>query len=113
MAITHVVFFGFKPTVSEEQIVETFNRLQHLEQQCVHPTSSKPYIKSLKAGGNNSPEGLAKPYTHAFVVEFEDAEDRDYYVDKDPAHNEFKNHVGELLAHLQVVNFEPGNFAYK
>ena len=53
------------------------------------------------------------PYTHAFAVEFDSAEDRDYYVDKDPAHTEFKNFVFELLAHIQVVDFEPGNFAYK
>ncbi|KAK3215308.1 hypothetical protein GRF29_19g2824420 [Pseudopithomyces chartarum] len=113
MSITHVVFFGFKPTVSQEQIVDAFQRLQNLEQECIHPTSSKPYIKSLKAGGNNSPEGHANPFTHAFVVEFESAEDRDYYVDKDPAHTEFKKFIFDLLGHIQVVDFEPGNFAYK
>lgn len=113
MSITHIVFFGWKAAVSEQQIELALHRLQLLEQKCIHPTSSKPYIKSIKAGGNNSPEGLAKPYTHAFVVEFESAQDRDYYVEKDPAHTDFKNFVGELLDHVQVVDFEPGNFEYK
>ena len=28
-----------------------------LKEQCLHPTSQKPYIKSFSGGKNNSPEG--------------------------------------------------------
>ena len=28
-----------------------------LKDQCIHPTSQKPYIKSFSGGKNNSPEG--------------------------------------------------------
>ncbi|KAF2447102.1 hypothetical protein P171DRAFT_519411 [Karstenula rhodostoma CBS 690.94] len=110
MAIIHLVFFGWKPDVSKKTITEALTRLQALEQDCIHPVSKKPYIKSLKAGGNNSPEGVSDPYTHGFVVEFENAEDRDYYVGKDLAHTNFKNFAGPHLAKVKVVDFEPGKF---
>ena len=49
--------------------------------------------------------------THAFVVEFAKAEDRDYYVATDPAHDEFKKFVGGHLEKAQVVDYENGVFA--
>lgn len=48
--------------------------------------------------------------THAFVVEFESAEDRDYYVQKDPAHRAFVESVGSVLEKAQVIDFTPGVF---
>jgi hypothetical protein len=46
--------------------------------------------------------------THGFVVEFESAEDRDYYVNKDPAHQDFVKSIGELISAIKVVDYEPG-----
>jgi hypothetical protein len=48
--------------------------------------------------------------THGFVVEFESAEDRDYYVFKDPTHIAFTKIAGEVLANAIVVDFNPGSF---
>jgi Stress responsive A/B Barrel Domain len=48
--------------------------------------------------------------THGFVVEFESAEDRDYYVFKDPTHIAFTKVAGEVLANAIVVDFNPGSF---
>ena len=48
--------------------------------------------------------------THGFVVEFESAEDRNYYVFKDPTHIAFKEMAGEVLANAIVVDFNPGSF---
>lgn len=42
------------------------------------------------------------------MVEFESAEDRDYYVEKDPAHQEFIKFAGEVAAGVKVVDYEPG-----
>jgi len=42
------------------------------------------------------------------VVEFESAEDRDYYVDKDPAHQDFAKFAGEIINGVKVVDYEPG-----
>ena len=48
--------------------------------------------------------------THGFVVEFESAEDRDYYVFKDPTHIAFTKVAGEVLANVIVVDFNPRLF---
>lgn len=46
--------------------------------------------------------------THAFVVEFEDDSDREYYVHKDPAHLGFVKSVQDLVEKVQVVDFTHG-----
>lgn len=38
-------------------------------------------------------------------MEFETVEDRDYYVDTDPAHKEFKEAIGGLVKEAQVLDF--------
>lgn len=43
--------------------------------------------------------------THGFVVEFASAEDRDYYVATDPAHQDFVKSIGEVLEKPVVVDF--------
>ena len=49
-------------------------------------------------------------FTHAFVVEFDNAEERDYYVNEDPVHAEFKTFAGEVLDKAQVIDFTNGRF---
>lgn len=46
--------------------------------------------------------------SHSFIVEFENEEDRNYYVRKDPAHLDFINTIGAFVARAQVLDFEPG-----
>ena len=48
--------------------------------------------------------------THGFVVEFENVEDRDYYVFKDPSHTVFTKVAGKVLANAIVVDFNRGSF---
>ena len=48
--------------------------------------------------------------THGFVVEFENAEDRKYYLEEDPAHAEFVKGVGEVVNLVTVLDFVPGKF---
>ncbi len=43
--------------------------------------------------------------THAFIMEFDSIEDRDYYVNDDPTHDQFKKLAGEILEKAQVVDF--------
>ena len=52
--------------------------------------------------------GIQSPYTHGFVVEFGSEDDRDYYVSKDPAHQDFIKFAGELLQNVKVLDYEPG-----
>ncbi|KAF2267610.1 hypothetical protein CC78DRAFT_530698 [Lojkania enalia] len=110
MGITHIVLFQFKADASPESINDISRRMLALKDGCIHPTSKKPYIKSASGGTDNSPEGAQNGITHAFIVEFENAEDRDYYVDKDPFHNEFKKRAGTILEKVIVVDFTNGEF---
>jgi hypothetical protein len=41
---------------------------------------------------------------------FLSAEDRDYYVHKDPAHQEFIKAVSRVVQSVRVLDFEPGVF---
>ncbi|KAK4101020.1 dabb-domain-containing protein [Parathielavia hyrcaniae] len=107
MAIIHIVLFQFKADASAEDVKELCARFLALKDNCIHPTSNVPYIKSLKAGKDNSPEGLQNGMTHGFVVEFESAEDRDYYVEEDPVHKAFVKSAG-IVAKPTVLDFEDG-----
>lgn len=46
--------------------------------------------------------------THAFVVEFENESDREYYVHTDPAHQEFVKGVLRVADKVQVIDFTHG-----
>ena len=96
-----------------------------MKDNCIHPTTKTPYILSLKCGKDNSPEGLQVRHvfcrkqhqladklqhglTHGFVVEFASPEDRDYYVTKDPTHQEFVKSLPNVLEKITVLDFSDG-----
>lgn len=108
MPVVHIVLFEFKPTLSRETVVNACQRMLDLEKNCKHPKTNKPYVKSHGGGRDNSPEGLQGGFTHGFVFEFENEEDRDYYVAKDPVHQEFVGFVKELVQNIRAVDFQPG-----
>ncbi|KAJ5279612.1 stress responsive A/B barrel domain protein [Penicillium angulare] len=110
MPIVHIVLFQFKPDVEASVINDTCNRMLALKDNCLHPTSQKPYIETSSGGADNSIEGIQKGITHAFVVQFATAEDRDYYVRSDPAHQEFVRSVGGIIEKAQVIDYTPGTF---
>jgi len=49
-------------------------------------------------------------FTHGFVSEFENEEDRKYYLEKDPAHLAFVKSLDGIVQNVRVVDFEPGKF---
>lgn len=49
-------------------------------------------------------------FTHGFVSEFESVEDRDYYLNRDPAHLEFVASLKNVVKGVRVLDFEPGKF---
>ncbi|KAJ5089478.1 stress responsive A/B barrel domain protein [Penicillium argentinense] len=110
MSITHVVLFQFKSSVTAEVINDVCSRMLALKDDCLHPLSQKPYIKSSSGGIDNSIEGIQNAISHAFVVEFSSAADREYYVRNDPVHQEFIQSVGGLLEKAQVIDFTDGIF---
>ncbi|KAH8736193.1 hypothetical protein BGZ61DRAFT_472546 [Ilyonectria robusta] len=108
MSITHTVLFQFKADANPEDVKAACARFKALKADCLHPTTNSAYISSLKGGQDNSHEGLQNGITHGFVVEFGSADDRDYYVKTDPAHQAFIKSVGGLVDKAIVVDFSDG-----
>ena len=50
------------------------------------------------------------PYTYGFIVEFESEADRNFYLQKDPAHAEFVKGMRDVVSGIGVFDFEPGVF---
>ncbi|RAL15585.1 Dabb family protein [Aspergillus homomorphus CBS 101889] len=108
--ITHIVQLQFKDSISPDRVQEVCSHLVSLKDKCLHPTSQTPYIRSFRAGKQNSPEGINNGITHVFVMEFESEEDREYYLNKDPEHLSFVKGLGGVLEKVQVVDFTNGVF---
>ncbi len=96
-SVQHIVLFKFKPETTPEKLKEIIAAFEAL------PSKIKE-IKGLKWGTNNSPEDHAHGLTHAFILTFDSAKDRDAYLPH-PAHKEFGTIVGPWIADLTVVDF--------
>lgn len=48
--------------------------------------------------------------SHGFVVEFENEQDRKYYVEEDPAHLAFVKSLDGIMEQARVVDYEPNVF---
>ncbi|KAJ5745945.1 dabb-domain-containing protein [Penicillium odoratum] len=110
MSITHIVLFQFKADVDAQAINDACGRMLALKDTCLHPSSQKPYITASSGGADNSPEGAQDGITHAFVVEFANAADRDYYVKSDPVHQVFVKSLAGLIEKAQVIDYTHGIF---
>lgn len=95
--LQHVVLFKFKPEATPEKVAEIVAAFEAL------PSRIKE-IKDFKWGTNNSPEKLDKGLTHAFILTFDSAKDRDAYLPH-PAHKAFGAIVGPWLSDVTVVDF--------
>jgi hypothetical protein len=76
--IRHTVLVKFPAHVRPEAIGALFGALDDLR-------AVVPGMLRFAGGANVSPEGLARGFTHAFVVDFADAAARDAYL-VHPAH---------------------------
>ncbi|KAK4180519.1 putative stress responsive A/B barrel domain protein [Triangularia setosa] len=108
MSVTHTVLFQIKVDADSKDVKAACDRFIALKDSCLHPTRNTPYIKSIKGGKDNSPEGLQNGITHGFIVEFSSVEDRDYYVSTDPSHQAFVRSIGDLVEKVIVVDFVAG-----
>ncbi|KAI0475049.1 dabb-domain-containing protein [Xylariaceae sp. FL0804] len=119
MAIYHIVMFAFKSLVPADEVqavsrprtglrsASACDRMVALGEKCIHPTSQKPYVKTIGGGRDNSWEGLQGGITHVFVSVFENEQDREYYTGKDPVHLEFVASIKDIVEKIQVVDFTP------
>ncbi|KAI6572581.1 hypothetical protein MCOR04_007600 [Pyricularia oryzae] len=58
MTVKHIVLFQFKADARPEAIQEVCSNMVALKDNCLHPASQMPYIKSMSGGKDNSPENL-------------------------------------------------------
>ncbi|RFU35505.1 hypothetical protein B7463_g794, partial [Scytalidium lignicola] len=106
--IIHIVHFQFYDTATPEEIKGVCECFVGLKENCIHPTTQKPYILSTTGGKDNSPEGLQGIFTHSYILEFASKEDRDYYISHDPAHMAFGHSLTGIVQKVMVMDFVPG-----
>ncbi|KAH7234622.1 uncharacterized protein BKA55DRAFT_597641 [Fusarium redolens] len=104
MGINRVVQFQFKSDIGSDAIDKVSAKIQGLRKTCLHPESKKPYIQSIQGGADSAPEGLQQGITHAFVIQFDSPEDRDYYALKDPVHLAVVAELGPLVEKVQIID---------
>ncbi|KDQ10485.1 hypothetical protein BOTBODRAFT_36189 [Botryobasidium botryosum FD-172 SS1] len=110
MTIVHIVLFQFNSTVDAAATDDIIKRMLALKDQCVRPDTGVLYIKSSIGGLNNSKEKYSDGLTHGFVVEFENVQDRNYYVNEDSYHKAFQAFTYGKIEKVRVIDFTPGEF---
>lgn len=96
--IRHIVLFKFKDDVKPKQVKEIVAAFGELPKKI-------EVISGYEAGTNVSPEKLDQGYTHAFVVSFKSAQDRDAYLPH-PAHQAFVKLLDGKVDKVLVFDFE-------
>jgi Stress responsive A/B Barrel Domain len=97
MSLRHLVLLGFKPEASATEIASiefAFCALKH----------QIDVIRDIEWGVDVSPEGLSQGFTHAFVLSFDNAADRDIYLPH-PAHQTFVSQMQPWLERVLVLDF--------
>ncbi|RAK79600.1 uncharacterized protein BO72DRAFT_424336 [Aspergillus fijiensis CBS 313.89] len=107
-AITHIVLFKYKPSITWSEFEEHFAVFLALKDKCKKPDTGRPYMKSMKAGKNRSWEPFSKGMTHGFVLEFENQADLDYYLTEDPVHLKFSKKAAPLIEDSVVIDIRDG-----
>ena len=66
----------------------------------------------MSVGKDNSPEGQQGGLTHGFVMEFQDEEDRTFYLKEDASHLDLEKYLAavDAIETVRIVDFEPGIF---
>lgn len=97
MPLRHVVLLKFKPDISAD-------RVEALEAAFASLANKISTLQSLEWGTNNSPEGLAKGFTHCFNLTFADAAGRAAYLPH-PEHLAFVDILKPTLDDVLVVDY--------
>ncbi|THX94111.1 hypothetical protein D6D08_01780 [Aureobasidium pullulans] len=62
----------------------------------------------MNSGKNRSWEPFNKGFTHGFVLEFENQDDLNYYLTKEPVHIAFSKSAGPLIEDSCVIDIKDG-----
>ena len=97
--VRHVVLFALKPEADADAFVAAFDEVGV-------KLKALGIILSYERGVNNSSEGLTKGLTHAFVLTFKTAKDRDAYLPH-PIHDAFvEKWVKPNISDVTVLDYE-------
>lgn len=96
--LRHIVLFRFQPATEAATVTALVESFAALPGQIAE-------VQAFEWGLNNSPEGLAHGYTHAFTLTFADATARDAYL-VHPAHQAFVGRVQPHLAEALVFDYD-------
>ena len=97
MPIRHLVLLRFQPSVVADHI-------RHIEQEFCTLRSKISAVQTLEWGTNNSPEGLAKGFTHCFNLTFADDAARAAYLPH-PEHQAFVALLKPALDDVLVLDY--------
>ncbi len=95
--LRHVVLFKFKEGTAEADI-------KKVEAAFAALPSKIPAIKGYEWGTDNSPEGLAKGFTHCFFLTFDSEEGRAIYLPH-PDHKAFGTVLTPYLEDVLVLDY--------
>jgi hypothetical protein len=95
--LRHLVLLQFKPDTPPAAIAGITAAFHALR-------TAIDTVRALESGTDISPEGLARGYTHAFLLTFDDAAGRDHYLPH-PAHLAFIAQLQPLLADVLVLDY--------
>jgi hypothetical protein len=90
------------------------NATMALRDTCRHPVTQRTYIRSIRGGRDTlveQPDEGPGSTTHAFIIEFDSLDHRNYFVDHDPAHRALKREVQPLLLQSPIIiDFTTGSY---
>ncbi|WP_294001390.1 Dabb family protein [Sphaerotilus sp.] len=95
--LRHLVLLKFKPDTTPAAIADITAAFHALP-------AAIDTVRALESGTDVSPEGLARGYTHAFLLTFDDAAGRDHYLPH-PAHQAFVARLQPLLDDVLVLDY--------
>jgi quinol monooxygenase YgiN len=96
-ALRHLVLLRFKADASAEGVAGIERAFVALREQI-------DGVRDLECGTDVSPEGLAKGFTHAFLLTFDDVAARDAYLPH-PMHQAFVAQLKPLLDDVLVIDY--------
>jgi hypothetical protein len=110
--------------------IQITDGMLELQQKCIHPILQTPYILSIHGGANTASKSLdvstlsnnarelmgqltsQRGVTHGFIFEFDSPEHRDYYLDHDVVHQEYREMVQPFLdMQIASVDFQNGKYS--
>lgn len=95
--LRHVVLFSFKASAGRAEVAEIETAFTRLPSQI-------NLIQEYEWGTDVSPEGIARGYTHCFLLSFASATDRDAYL-VHPAHQAFVASLQSVLEQALVIDY--------